>query len=843
MTTRTYDYKLTLAGAEHFVPGLMAIGNTSQTVGEIIAQDLSNNVIKVKVNNTSMQYQGLENIHCNLIQNYSIDAIQKYANLTSQVFATINGSYRPAVRLDRTNNANGGVGTGVGGNVMVTVLSDATYSVAFPAYSANVNPGAYGYLVDDTITITGNNIGGATTTNDLTLTVTSVTDPIYSIVTGQINTFTVAGTSILDTRTEVNGNAYSINGSTNTFALPLTTTDSATTLDFANLSIFNISVMVDNVYPISRSLINYPSVNATNGLGKAGIDFKPVPFNPAGGMVQLTVNSAGNPIDENGVQIDVANLKARYVSSKNTEIKHTYQQTGTWKGRSFDNPGGTYDGEGGYQRNQWIPPTQADFAAAAVQFYSAYPDSFFEEVIRNNNNNIITYASWPFSTASNLSIRVVTGNTESVPFTAAAYRSTTTLTTNVIAKIENSGFIRAKNAFEQPPLIRLYDIFYPGEWYPPNAFGNPSKLGQGLAWPFGFPYRFAEVRGDIISDISYRAWHDGDAYMCYPIDSGSIGLNQTGEINETTVTISNFDSLIAQVVENSFLVGNCANANTGTVNFGAVHNLDPSTIVNHTNDPYGNNYDQSVVDSTYGGIANSAITYDRCIELNGTWKSGKQDSRDLLGGIVRIRSTFATFLDYWPEYSTIRSITGNVVELYSTAPYRINDNVTIKGTRGNYAAVKNIVGNFIELDSSLNIGVGTNLMIVNPDADPDAYVEDVFKVDKLNALDGAAAVFSLTSWLQYFKLTFPRRKYYKNTCPWVYQGEECQYPISGTGLIPGTSATTALTANGFWTVKNVQVDTVSANDECAKSFVACKLRNNQIHFGGFIGTGRTVPMG
>ena len=78
MTTRTYDYKLTLAGAEHFVPGLMAIGNTSQTVGEIIAQDLSNNVIKVKVNNTSMQYQGLENIHCNLVQNYSIDAIQKY---------------------------------------------------------------------------------------------------------------------------------------------------------------------------------------------------------------------------------------------------------------------------------------------------------------------------------------------------------------------------------------------------------------------------------------------------------------------------------------------------------------------------------------------------------------------------------------------------------------------------------------------------------------------------------------------------------------------------------------------------------------------------------------------
>ena len=80
MTTRTYDYKLTLAGAQHFVPGLMAIGNTSQTVGEIIAQDLSNNTIKVKVNNTFMKYQGLENIHCNIAHNYIIDSIQYYSN-------------------------------------------------------------------------------------------------------------------------------------------------------------------------------------------------------------------------------------------------------------------------------------------------------------------------------------------------------------------------------------------------------------------------------------------------------------------------------------------------------------------------------------------------------------------------------------------------------------------------------------------------------------------------------------------------------------------------------------------------------------------------------------------
>ena len=85
--------------------------------------------------------------------------------------------------------------------------------------------------------------------------------------------------------------------------------------------------------------------------------------------------------------------------------------------------------------------------------------------------------------------------------------------------------------------------------------------------------------------------------------------------------------------------------------------------------------------------------------------------------------------------------------------------------KGKSANVKNIVGNFLELDNKLDIGIGTNLMIVNPDADPEAYVEDVFKVDKLNSLNGAYAEFSLTSWLQYFKFVVPKRKFYKNENP------------------------------------------------------------------------------
>ena len=631
MSTRTYDYKLTLENAAFFQPGRFLLGNTSETIGEVVAQDLANDTVKVKVNNTFTEYSALEYVHCNNIVTATIDAVQYYSNSAS---------------------------------------------------------------------------------------------------------------------TTVNGNAYTINGSTNTFALPLTSRNGETTIDFNNLNSQQISVTFDT-FPVSRSQFVYPSTNNTNGLGKAGFDMLPVDFFRGDGLISVSTNHLGLPIDENGLVVDGPNTRLQYVDKFEERTITTQKRVAFGKG-----------GQNFYFRT--VTETQQ------ISVAKLYPDSHWDEVARETNNGRNLVTTFPFSSTSNISVRINTGNTETVPYTAPSILSSQTIAISKIAKIEYSGFIRAKNAFEQPPLVRLY-----------------------------------------------------------PIESDGIGLNQDGEVNQVNIRISNFDSLIAQIVEDGNIAGNCANAISGTVNFEKVHNLDPATVVNSAT------YDQSIVDSTYAGIANSAITYDRCIKLNGIWNPSKQDSRDLLGGVVEIKSTFATFLDYWPEYSSIRSVSGNIVELFSTAPYRINDNVTIKGARGKSANVKNIVGNFLELDNKLDIGIGTNLMIVNPDADPEAYVEDVFKVDKLSSLNGAFAEFSLTSWLQYFK----------NTCPWVYKGEECQYPDDGTGIIPGTSASTALTANGFWTVKNVQVSTVAANDECSKSFVACKLRNNQIHFGGFIGTGRTIPKG
>ena len=80
MSTRTYDYKLTLENAAFFQPGRFVLGNTSETIGEVIAQDLANDTIKVKVNNTFTEYSALEFVHCNNIVTATIDAVQYYSN-------------------------------------------------------------------------------------------------------------------------------------------------------------------------------------------------------------------------------------------------------------------------------------------------------------------------------------------------------------------------------------------------------------------------------------------------------------------------------------------------------------------------------------------------------------------------------------------------------------------------------------------------------------------------------------------------------------------------------------------------------------------------------------------
>ena len=62
-------------------------------------------------------------------------------------------------------------------------------------------------------------------------------------------------------------------------------------------------------------------------------------------------------------------------------------------------------------------------------------------------------------------------------------------------------------------------------------------------------------------------------------------------------------------------------------------------------------------------------------------------------------------------------------------------------------------------------------------------------------------------------------------------------PGHGGLSIPGTS----LTSNANPIAANNEIASDAAGDICGKSIQACTLRNNQIHFGGFPATGRTIP--
>ena len=445
-------------------------------------------------------------------------------------------------------------------------------------------------------------------------------------------------------------------------------------------------------------------------------------------------------------------------------------------------------------------------------------------------------------------------NTLTVPFQANVLSSEETTATTTIASQTPSPFIAEKNAFTQNPIVRLYEVYYPGEWFPTTPEGNPTNEGEGRAWPTNFPIKFADVIGDLVSDLQYNVTYDGDSYIPFPVDISSISQATDGQINELTLTVFNVDNIISTLVEDPYIVGNnTSNSCVANINGVPCHGIDPRTI-NFTPAEVGNvgevafdtltraranglAYSADIV-SLYGQ-SNASFIKDETESVNGTWRDLKNDSRDLQGAVVNIKTTFASFLDVWPEHSSVKYITGNVVEVYNAMPYRVGDSVrSSKGSTS--ASIQSIEENrFLFLNGELeaNTNIGDDIFIINSDVDTESYVEDRFKIDQLESLDTQVASFNLVTWLQYFKQVTPRRKYYKNTCQWQYKGEECQYPGPGGGTIPGTT----LTAN----TNPIGVDNTTASgpegDICGKNILACTLRNNSIHFGGFPATGRTIP--
>lgn len=261
-------------------------------------------------------------------------------------------------------------------------------------------------------------------------------------------------------------------------------------------------------------------------------------------------------------------------------------------------------------------------------------------------------------------------NSTSLPFQANTMSANVTTAIALVSATTPSSFIAEKNAFTQNPIVRLYSIYYPGEWYPPNANGNPTGQGAGYAWPAIFPIRFAEIVGDLAEDISYKVTYDGISYTPYPVNVSGLEQASDGKINELTLSVFNTDNLISYLVENPYLAGvNTSNSVSAYVNGELVYGIDPATVIGSTS------YDANIV--AYYGMANAAFDKSRTTTVNGTWQQQKMDTRDLLGAAVEIKTTFANFLDYWPEYGKVTNSTNTNISVTNTLPYRVGDVVRL----------------------------------------------------------------------------------------------------------------------------------------------------------------------
>jgi phage-related protein len=531
------------------------------------------------------------------------------------------------------------------------------------------------------------------------------------------------------------------------------------------------------------------------------------------------------------IKVKVSNVYQEYQVNEVVTSNH-YLISNTAATQSFTS---TLDTDSFTLTGTTIPLTPKELSIYVGGVYQ--PTNNWEYISSNTSIHFFAYAK---PGANTVVVRRDTGNTFSPSFSASALSlgNNQASTSTTISAITNSTFIRSRNAFTQPPVVRLVTFYYPGEWYPPNEKGNPSGSGTGLSWPAEMPWRIAEVIGDIHSDLNYNVTFGTESYVAYPMESDGIGTSSDGTLDRVTIRVSNYDNVITNFIENPYLVGNVtSNSAVGYVNGELLNGLDPATVVGHSA------YNQTTVDSYYGGKTNVSWSYTRAVAAGyvDSWKNLKYDSRDFLGGVVEIKSTLASHLQYWPEYSKLSNLQfSNLVQVYNSAPYRVGDNVRTTTSNTDVYVVSLFDDNNLLLNAPLsNASTEQPLYIINSDHDPEAYVRDVFKITELTALNENFAEFSLTSWLQYFKLTLPKRKFYKNTCQWEYKGSECQYPGPNGGVIPGTFPAKSANVNPITTSNEIGVGI--SDDDCAKSYEACKVRNNTVHYGAFPGTGRQVP--
>jgi phage-related protein len=557
-------------------------------------------------------------------------------------------------------------------------------------------------------------------------------------------------------------------------------------------------------------------------------------------------------VDGANLKVKVANISHYFEVGETVQVKSTninvFSVSLTYSGTGIVVDGNTYTIDG--NTNTFALPISAQYKNE-IQVYAnniIVPQEVYEfpsvtlsdrgvdfnsiDIISNptaNDEFVVTGQSlFPPASLNSLQVIVSRGEPDNYYFIGAnTPPEQNTVASDIVVAVYPSNYIAIKNSFEQEPLVRLYTIYYPGEWYPANANGNPTGEGTGYPWPYPFPLRFAETFGDDFNISDYSIEHEGNIYKSFPINHPGISISSDGSIGEISLELANTDYYFSELVENSAIVGyNNTSAVSATVNNELLSNIDPRTV------PGNIAYDENVVSSL--GSVNSAFSYASTSSLGEEWISTVKDSRDILGAIVEIKSVYASSLEYWPEFALISTINSNVLTVTDTSPYRLGDLVQ-SNTGAAVGSIVEIANNNIKVDTATLSGVssGEKLYIVNSNYDPYAYLDHKFIVTKMISYDEARVAFNLSERTTQINKELPRRKFYKNTCPWKYKGIECKYPTGGSGFIANTYP--EISANGMFTVSNATTSD-SALDKCSKSITACRLRNNSQNFGGFPGT-------
>ena len=841
MTARNYDIILTVPSTTGFISGNIIVGSTSATSGFIANVDSTAKQLKVKLNNVLQEFHTSETItsissvvggsrinttvFTPILTLNSIGAAD--SDRTAGTYNSVQGTGGPVKNISGATQANPVVVTTTtghnlrdGSKIVIASVSGMTELNTNTYYSKRVSDTRFQLYSDAALTTTVNGTGFTAYTSGGTVTGGGAS---FNII--------VNGSGAATVTVSQGGQNYVI-GETITIAdadlggggAAALTFNVATTGGFSGTQFPTAITDITRANPGVVTIIEHGFTTGDRYY-----------FTDVEGMTEVNGNIYTiTVIDED--TFSIVNTTAFTAYSGTTGFV-TFITTLTVADTSGIEPGYTINSPNGK-------------GYTGTQTVTAVPSS-----------TTLTISAPPNTIPSGELIFVdISSTLKSVPFTSNIFVSSETTASTTISSQVPSPFISEKNAFTQNPITRLYDIYYPGEWFPPDRHGNPTGEGTGRSWPTNFPLKFADIAGDLVSDLSYNVTYDGESYIPFPIDITSIKQNQDGKIDDLTLTVFNVDNIVSTLVEDPFIVGNNITWScVANVNGVPVNGIDPRTVEALPADvgiegeiafdtltrarANGFIYSEDIV-GIYGK-SNASWNYQQTITspatdgTKGVWQIQKNDSRDIQGGVVKIKTTFANFLDVWPEHSSIKYITSNVVEVYNAMPYRVGD--IVKSSKGpSTATIESIQENrFLFLSDVLehNTSIGDDVFIINADVDTDSYVEDVFKIDHLEELGSDTASFGLVTWLQYFKQVTPRRKYYKNTCQWQYKGEECQYPGPAGGTIPGTS----LSAN----TNPITADNTTASgpegDICGKNILACTLRNNGIHFGGFPATGRTIP--